>query len=451
MALKKGFLDKKVDLFQLSKLKLIIGLLLFVSISFFFYYFFLYLREFLRIINASLNHNNLVIFTSEKQFFYNFFFAFISVIFAQSIIFSFWFNNNRTVYQDTINIKLRFVHESKYFVWFFIEWFGKLGIIFGLLNFDFIEIDLYNDYKYLFYLIGMVLFLQTWKTLRLFFRNNVLKWMFLSLITLLTTSYLLTKISQNNFKKIEQIILSENLYYKNEIHIPNFIHHSLPYEEYRFINLYLNKQDSIFFTFDDNLVAYKYFNNSHKVINKNRFLFDDESTYNRFLIHADKNIKMQYINKLKESLREMNLNRIGYVIRPEQEKNVKPYYFISYDYIKFLIPEKNASIPENDKSIHIKLTSDLKIFINEEIYDQNNFDKKLKQLIELNPEFPIVYEYDNQTEYFEYLKIINSIKNVFFEMNWEDAKMKLGPEMNEINFIIDYDMKYQMNIFEKYK
>ena len=164
MTLTKNFLHKEPDL-NISRFKIIIGILvgLFISITF---YSFLYLmREGFRILSVTEAYD-LWILTDKEVYFYNLFFAFIAVIIGQSVTFIFWLDRPNSIDRKQNHRKISIINDQRALNWYFLSWFSILAIVFVLmfgLTIDggFYVFSIYPDYNYIFILIVIVLFLQT--------------------------------------------------------------------------------------------------------------------------------------------------------------------------------------------------------------------------------------------------------------------------------------------------
>ena len=160
MPLKKGFLKNKIAFFNFSKLDLFIGVFVFLSLSFVFYFLMKLLREFFRIFAGVWGYKDLLVLSQNENNFYNFFFAFIAVLFAQSIVITFWLNRPN-YFKNKYNYKRNMiVNDHRVTMWYFMHWFAKMGLMFGLVVLDSYSLDFYSDYRYLFYLTAIVLFLR---------------------------------------------------------------------------------------------------------------------------------------------------------------------------------------------------------------------------------------------------------------------------------------------------
>ena len=156
---------------------------------------------------SSIIYFSKILFLNNTEFdFYKLFFAYISLIFGQSIIFTFWFDTPRK-YSDKLRRKrISVLNDNRNLNSYFIFLFAKLSLIIILflgiyLGQNSIISDFYKEFKGIFILIIIVLYLQNWVTIRILFRNSW-KWIIISAVVV---SILAFGLSQINFKKFNQL------------------------------------------------------------------------------------------------------------------------------------------------------------------------------------------------------------------------------------------------------
>ena len=181
MTRSKNFLHKEPDFIILSRFRLIVGVFLGLLYSFSFYSFLYILRETFRILSVTEKYD-LWVLTDKEVNFYNLVFAFLSIIIEQSVCFVFWFDKPKKIFGIRNHRKIAIVNDQRFLNWYFLSWFSKLAIVFGLLfgftfSGGFYVFSLYPAYNYLFILIIIVLNLQTWNTISLIFKRKGQKWM----------------------------------------------------------------------------------------------------------------------------------------------------------------------------------------------------------------------------------------------------------------------------------
>lgn len=132
MTLTKNFLQKEPDFIKISRLKLISGILIGLVFSFVFYSFLYLIRESFRILSVTEYYDLWILSDNENQF-YNLMFAFISVIIAQSVTFTFWFDSPGRNSEIRSRGRTTILNDQRVLNWYFLSWFSKLSIVFGLM------------------------------------------------------------------------------------------------------------------------------------------------------------------------------------------------------------------------------------------------------------------------------------------------------------------------------
>ena len=167
---------------HLPKSKLIIGLLMVLGLSFSLYSFAYIVREAFRYVSLSCDYD-LWLLSDEEVKFYNLVTAFIAVIISQSFCFAFWFNRPRRFRERRHFYFVSIVNDQMALNSCFLSWFSKLALVYAItlgVAPMFYVFSLYPDYKFVFVLLIVVLFLQSWTTIRRVFKRESLKWMLVS-------------------------------------------------------------------------------------------------------------------------------------------------------------------------------------------------------------------------------------------------------------------------------
>ncbi len=157
---------------------IVAGLFSAISISFFFNH----SREALRLI-TSLSADLLILKDIELLFF-NYFFSTISTVLGLSITIWIWMlNKNHNRRKDNIYKQLSVTNAILVF-WIILMIISRFGtilpiVLFGTPGYD-NHLNLYEEYWILFVLMPIVVFMQSWFTVRLVYQAG--KWIFLSLL-----------------------------------------------------------------------------------------------------------------------------------------------------------------------------------------------------------------------------------------------------------------------------
>ena len=155
MTLSKNFLHKEPNFIELSRFRLIVGGILGLLYSFSFYSFLYIMRESFRILSVTEKYD-LWVLTNKEVTFYNLFFAFLSVIIGQSVCFVFWFDQPKKIFGIRNHRKTAIINDQRFLNWYFLSWFSKLAVVFGLFfGFTFHGswhlFSLYPDYNYFYF------------------------------------------------------------------------------------------------------------------------------------------------------------------------------------------------------------------------------------------------------------------------------------------------------------
>ena len=153
---------------------------------------------------------DLLILENQELTFFNYFFASLSTVLGLAITIWIWMGNRtRTRKMDKLYKQLSRTNALLIF-WLILMMIARFGsilsfILFGTSGYD-NQLNLYNDYWILFVLIPIVVFAQSWFSVRLVYRAG--KWIFLSLLICVITAFTLSKTTTVDQEKLN------NAYFK---------------------------------------------------------------------------------------------------------------------------------------------------------------------------------------------------------------------------------------------
>ena len=152
------------------------GILISITLSLLFNY----SREFFRLFSA--NSADLIILNSSELLFYNYFYSITSVSLGLSICIWVWMANLQHGRKKARLFKQLSRSNTLLIFWFTLMAISRLGsnfpfILYSLEGYD-NHLDLYQNFKLLFVLIPVVIFLQSWFNARLVYKAG--KWIFIS-------------------------------------------------------------------------------------------------------------------------------------------------------------------------------------------------------------------------------------------------------------------------------
>jgi len=302
---------------------MIAGVMLGLCYSFALYALLFTMREYIRVLCTSEFYEVWILSDAEHHF-YNLFFAFVSVIFGQSLCFTIWFERSHPFLTNRKNNRVSIVHEQRFFNWSFLGWFAKVAFLYGLffgLTFrgSYAVIMLYSEYDYLFILIVIVLFLEAWTSLLRTFKRRAYKWMIGSALLITILSIVLASVDIVDSKEVNKQLLKNNLKHKYQFELPvsksfdgitkkslvSFLFLVKAKAPSDFLPVLLGRTSEI-----EPVVLGEYVNYS---LNQ---LPEYDKTKMIFQLCIDKDMEMKYVKQLKEELMELGIAKIAYGVYP---------------------------------------------------------------------------------------------------------------------------------------
>jgi biopolymer transport protein ExbD len=414
------------DKFIISKFRFWIGLLVSLLLSFSIYIFSVSLRDYLRLLTFTQNYNYLE-FTANQLLFYNLFYAFLALIIGQTFFFKIVFDTNKKILEKKIQFKRKkIVHDQNILIWVFLNWFFKLSIMYGMFNMNsfgvltnysfsiYQHIDFYKEYKYIFILIILVLFLQSWQNMRYFsksyFKNILISFSFISLFALI-----FSQINLISFESKFSALKENNLYTKHQINLPKS-KYTQSLSSYFFQNQYYISQNSKIYS-NKNPLSVK-----ELIFEIKKF----ESYRNRgrelyIQLNIDKNTPMQFIYQVNKAILVLTNYTVAYSTYPEKLEYSINFYQDNpigiYESRNFL--ENNQTIKNyvsNYENI-IELKQNLKneILIENKPYNKGTSVEYIKEKILENENYVISIELKKNAVFNDYIQLLSIAREGHFK------------------------------------
>ena len=414
------FSNKKQPEFHLTKFRIAAGVLLGLFYAFSFYSILYLLRETFRIFSLTEDYNLLVLSTKEVNF-YNLFFAFLAVILGQSVCFIYWFDRPKRFF-DPINFrKSAIVNDQRAMNWYFLSWFAKLSVVLAIsivsiFRGNFQEFSFLPNYNYMFIMIVMVLFFQSWNMLRLTFIRKSFRWMLVSALIVCILSFGFSRINLVDYEKINTQILSKNIGFWYQLELPV----SEISEQVRIKSLTQNiyvvcdKNDNAslnpFVIIDHQKVPIDSLSLKIQMIQK---CYDkSEIPYINFRLCIHKDIRMDYVEVIKNVLFKTGISQITYAVTPVIFKT-----FNRTDKVSFRVKLSdsgtvNPEVIENEINsspdvLVINEYSDSTVFLNNILIDRSCLKTKLKETLLDKHENTIVYCFAGDTRFADYITVLS--------------------------------------------
>lgn len=464
--LNKNFLHIKTELFKIPKSRLIMGLFAGLFFAFCFYAFMYLTRESIRLMSLTEDYD-LWILTDKEVSFYNLIFAFISVIFAQAICFSFWFDKPQNIFSKRKFQRILIRKDQSALNTYFLFWFSELAVIYGLTFGStyiggFYAFSFYPEYNYLFVLIILVLFLQTWNSIRRINKKQSLKWLFISMIVVSTIAFGLSKVNLIDYKSINNIALQKNIPFKYNLEVPESNCYESKLENRSLTkNIYFvrNKQH-------ENSTPQIFIDNQEVTINGlGHKILEFQNSVNEFDVnlcvynlHIDKTIKMVFVNDLKNEMAKINALKIAYAIVPTNAQYDKRYYkdytirirLPKYDSESYSIFDRYKELNKFENIIEVTNTDSGEFKINGITCLVENLKQEIKENIKRNPNYVVKFYINNNVDFSVYFNLISKTKEAVDELRNEYSTLTYLKRFDDLN---DEEMnktvnKYGFRIFE---
>lgn len=463
MTTHKRSLYKDTNLIKTSRTKLIIGVLIGLFFSFAFYSFLYLLREAFRILSVTEIYDLWILSDKEVQF-YNLFFAFISVIIGQSMALTFIFDRPKRISETRDYINTTIVNDQRALNWYFLSWFSKLafvfGGIFGLNSLGtFYVFSFFPDYKYVFILIVIVLFFQTWNTIGLTYKKGQ-KWMLTSAVLVSMVAFGISKINLIDYNAMNQNYLKKNIFHSYHLELPE----SDNYQELnsRLIeNIYIaepktNQTDSkpLIFVGNEEVPIEEL---QVKIVERQSTIEEYKIPFLTYRLNIHENIKLDLVDEVKYELAKLGVSRIAYAVIPSNPAYDKRYYQ-GASYTMFLpnrfsdawqTDQVYKDLEESKHIIEVK-KSESNYLINNLEVATNQFKNTLKEHMQQNANYVIKLFVNKDLSYLDYQLLSSYIRTAINELRSEYAERKFSKPLDMLSDseALEVKQKFPLRIFE---
>lgn len=407
------------------------------------FYAFLYIcREALRILFFMTEDYDVLVLSDATMYFYNFILAYIATVLGQSLCFICWFEIPLRKLGKYASQMRTVINDQRSMNFYFLSWFSRLAYVFvlligGTMGGGIYVIRTFSDYKYILILVILVLFLHTWLTIRRLFNGKSFRWMLVSAIFLSVFSFGLSRINLIDYKRINEIILSKNINYTHLLQLPEAVcFERMNSENRRRATLWIAENKDKF-TDADPVIFIKHFGR-YEAYNGEQIPFDslkeyfyrwdqdtwEETKYEPCVLYIHRDIKMNYVNRIKKCLAELQAYRIQYAVLP----SVREYDDRYYTYLAFPLVtsryfaeaegwqelQKVSSIPKYVHDLYTTATGE--ILFNGTKVQFDDFKDFIQHKIQVMPDYCIKYYIHNNSTYAEYIFIVSTIMQAIHEL-----------------------------------
>ena len=454
-------MNKRTPSPEIPKKQLIFGLLIGFFVAFISYSTLYIFRETFRYLSITYDFDLWILSDVEVNF-YNLIFGFFAVILGQSAFFSFVFNRPRALFERKHYLKTLIVNDQGFLNISFLFWFLNLSLLvvlfFGItIQGGFYLLNFYPEYNYLFIFLIIVLFLQTWTTIRRLYKRKSVKWFFISVLLLTLSAFGLSKINLIDYKAINEICLQKNIIHSYQINLPE----STWTENWRTSNWIRKKHIYIatenqkpVFIIDDKRVEADSLSKIFLDWKNSDFMLQ------RFPIcklYISQEQKMSVVNNLKTELSKNGINQIAYAVIPTQIADYDKRYYPKKEiniYIPYISDENviyyynNAHLYSN--IIEVESFNEM-LILNKKSLSAEEFKLQIKKSIIENPDYIFKHIIDDNNSFAEYIKVHSLLREAIGELRDGYALFKYGEKWDDI---LDIDSmeevrkKYPLQIIE---
>jgi len=398
-----------------KKTKLYLGVLLGLAYALTFYSLLYMSRESLRLFSIRDNYS-LWILTEEETQFYNLFFAFLSILIGQSIAIQFWADRRRKLLTNARERLTTIINDQRALMWCFLSWFSKLATSFVFIFIVALEGDVvfnfYDAYKYVYVLFILVLFLQSWVTIRRVHKRKSLQWMGISFLIISVLSFGLSKVNLIDYQEFNQRILNQNICHKYNLEVPQISYaNKNETSDYLIQKIYFARNDStkqpllfwgnVLINFDKLGDSIERRNESIRSYGIRRVI--------KYQLYIDKDIPMKFVQELTAEFSKATVFKIAFSALPSE-----PAYRLSHyrNYsithrLPIQLPEFNHKDYPSDNYININIVNENEILID----NVSSTPDSLKSNI-LNRMLPeqgneIILQFSDSCTFESYLQILS--------------------------------------------
>ena len=449
---------------RLSMFKLVSGILLALTMAFLFYFFSCALMEAFRLMSIT-PENDIWRPSVEERNFYQLVFAFISTILAQSFCMTYWLDRPRRAFEKGHRSIVMIVNGHRNLNWFFLNWIAKVVlawfVIFASSPGSFYAFVLYPDYKGLFLLLILVLFLHPWVEMKRAFGRKTWKWMALSAFMVVVFAFGMSRISIIDYESHDKIVLNKNVYHTYDVELPETDAFEKTWyflsKDVYVVSQKKQPESGCQIIIDNEPVDFHSFQGAIDEWRSGCCPADYSLLSCRLII--DKSVKMKDVNELRKLLADIQLFRVQYAVVPKHlEMDVRYYTFLSFSmrtpiWFKDSTQYRKAldylrTIPNQ---IDVCRISSNQYMVNGLAVKQDEVKPMLKRMIEKDLDYTVCFSVGDEMPFADYMLVVTSIKEVVDELAEEYALENYSMSLNSLDYNIESEIRrmFPLCLFEK--
>lgn len=458
MSLQKGFLKPIFNTNILSRRRFWSGLAVGLFSAVVFYTFLCVGRELIRFtagkggVMAAINQ--IVLLTEHERLFFNFFFAFLGLIWGQIVCTAIWL---RTFSHQGLAIG-EIIYQSQGIFWGFISLIAVASFSCGLQILPYIYyfeevIDLYQDFYYPILLALAFLFLYFWQIIRRFFRIRFLRIIQLMGIFVLI-SFGFIGINWGTHNQLTNLFFQTNPSYNYQIKLPQTSYHQQLSEKPSlrvFLHMGYTKSDTSRLG-EPKIIIDDYHEVSltelaATIENYNRYFDKKLLPQVTYTLLIDGEMSMKYVKQVQMELRSVMSLKVAYAVRKKLSGNTflsdilvllpplsEDEFYANLDKYphwreRMYIPPPPPPIVDttNNPTLRVSINSNNQILVNQEVVEIRELKNTLQAFRGENPlDGFILIKVSENANYNQYIQLWAAIKELYQMARNKEAIEKYG-------------------------
>ena len=405
---------------KISKFRLVGGIISGVLFAFSLYALMYMGRETLRILSYNVYTHELWVLPEDTVHFYNLFFAYVAVIFGQSVCFNIWFDRPKKMFEYKDLRITNFVLNQKNLNWvflFFLLSFARaVGIFLARTYYLYFDFGLFPDFQWMFVLIIIVLYAHSIMDYRPKFGLSGIKFIGISLLSVVLLSWGLSKVNLINYHHINKKLQNHNLFQKYDLQLP-VVPYAIRYRTDRLYtgNIVLKNSNKPELIYENKPLSFEHL--PGVLFQKKAEFREEERPLLNFFFMIEKSVKMQYINQLKLILQKENFESMIFNVLPEDyylNRNIafKSMLSVPLGYVfedSLALVKKIRKIDSIAQIISLNIEASGCLRLQDTLYQSSTkIRKKFSQIIRKNPRTYLILKTDNQAKFDAYAKVLSA-------------------------------------------
>jgi biopolymer transport protein ExbD len=448
----KRFLDKENTNIKIYPTRFIAGIGIGLSFSFVLYSFLYLSRESCRLLSI-MPSDTMWVLSAEERSFYNLVFAFLSLIVGQSMCLWFWLDRPRSFFGGRGTKRSRMINDQRVLNWYFLSWYSRLAMVFGgifMMTFHggFYVFSFYPDYRFLFVLVLLVLFLQSWNTILLTFRKRGLRWMLVSMLGISLLALALSKVELINYQAIDENYRKQNVFLNYDLDLVESDFYEGLSRSRLFKSVYLvhkKGRSGPILIMDGKELAIPEFR--QEILQWKSEQADYLMGLYACRLFIDRSIKMAFVDEVKAALSISGINRIAFAVVPKEREYDKRYYLNKVFLIRIplyygdndsLAPSPPPPIFEEsqhfDNVVEVINDEPAQFRLNEKKLNASELKEGFKAMIRKNSNYALQLKVDDAVTFEQYFAVLAALKFAVEELRLEYAQQKFQQDYDELDY-----------------